>query len=172
MAKIYGTPIMAGGAGGANKDLPPLLDNFKAKSMGVVPLPLDAEGTVEFSTLPSGTKIRMTPNNPYYAVVTHSRTDNDDVAIVYDTKEMGLPKMRNEDEEFVAASQSDIFQWMNATSDSDWWSEVGDNQKEPSFSNEPGFLNVIGLSLDSVVKKNFELQRIPPQHDTYDFFTS
>ena len=30
MAKIYGTPIMAGGAGGANKDLPPLLDNFKA----------------------------------------------------------------------------------------------------------------------------------------------
>ena len=30
MAKIYGTPVMAGGAGGANKDLPPLLDNFKA----------------------------------------------------------------------------------------------------------------------------------------------
>lgn len=30
MAKIYGTPIMAGGAGGANKDLPPPLDNFKA----------------------------------------------------------------------------------------------------------------------------------------------
>lgn len=30
MAKIYGTPLMAGGAGGANKDLPPLLDNFKA----------------------------------------------------------------------------------------------------------------------------------------------
>lgn len=30
MAKIYGTPIMAGGAGGSNKDLPPLLDNFKA----------------------------------------------------------------------------------------------------------------------------------------------
>ena len=30
MAKIYGTPIMAGGAGGANKYLPPLLDNFKA----------------------------------------------------------------------------------------------------------------------------------------------
>lgn len=30
MSKIYGTPIMAGGAGGANKDLPPLLDNFKA----------------------------------------------------------------------------------------------------------------------------------------------
>lgn len=30
MAKIYGTPIMAGGSGGANKDLPPLLDNFKA----------------------------------------------------------------------------------------------------------------------------------------------
>ena len=30
MAKIYGTPVMAGGAGGMNKDLPPLLDNFKA----------------------------------------------------------------------------------------------------------------------------------------------
>lgn len=30
MAKIYGTPIMAGGSGGMNKDLPPLLDNFKA----------------------------------------------------------------------------------------------------------------------------------------------
>lgn len=30
MAKIYGTPIMAGGGGGMNKDLPPLLDNFKA----------------------------------------------------------------------------------------------------------------------------------------------
>ena len=172
MAKIYGTPIMAGGAGGANKDLPPLLDNFKAKSTGTVPLPLDDEGTVEFSTLPSGTKVRMTPNNPYYAVVTHSRTDNDDVAIVYDTKEMGLPKMRNEDEEFVGASGSDIFQWMNATSDSDWWSEVGVNRTEPSYSNEPGFLNVIGLSLDSVVKKNFELQRIPPQYDTYDVFAS
>lgn len=36
MAKIYGTPIMAGGAGGANKDLPPLLDNFKAFAGGVV----------------------------------------------------------------------------------------------------------------------------------------
>lgn len=33
MAKIYGTPIMAGGAGGANKDLPPLLDNFKARAV-------------------------------------------------------------------------------------------------------------------------------------------
>lgn len=31
MAKIYGTPIMAGGSGGMNKDLPPLLDNFKAR---------------------------------------------------------------------------------------------------------------------------------------------
>lgn len=30
MAKIYGTPIMAGGSGGMSKDLPPLLDNFKA----------------------------------------------------------------------------------------------------------------------------------------------
>lgn len=36
MAKIYGTPIMAGGAGGANKDLPPLLDNFKAFKGGAV----------------------------------------------------------------------------------------------------------------------------------------
>ena len=36
MAKIYGTPIMAGGAGGANKDLPPLLDNFKAFDGGFV----------------------------------------------------------------------------------------------------------------------------------------
>ena len=31
MAKIYGTPLMMGGGGGANKDLPPLLDNFKAR---------------------------------------------------------------------------------------------------------------------------------------------
>lgn len=30
MAKIYGTPLMMGGSGGTNKDLPPLLDNFKA----------------------------------------------------------------------------------------------------------------------------------------------
>ena len=36
MAKIYGTPIMAGGTGGANKDLPPLLDNFKAFDGGFV----------------------------------------------------------------------------------------------------------------------------------------
>ena len=34
MAKIYGTPIMAGGSGGMNKDLPPLLDNFRAKAKG------------------------------------------------------------------------------------------------------------------------------------------
>ena len=34
MAKIYGTPIMAGGSGGMNKDLPPLLDNFKAFKSG------------------------------------------------------------------------------------------------------------------------------------------
>lgn len=34
MAKIYGTPIMAGGSGGANKDLPPLSDNFKAFKSG------------------------------------------------------------------------------------------------------------------------------------------
>ena len=36
MSKIYGTPIMAGGSGGANKDLPPLLDNFKAFDGGFV----------------------------------------------------------------------------------------------------------------------------------------
>ena len=34
MAKIYGTPIMAGGAGGTNTTLPPLLDNFRAKAKG------------------------------------------------------------------------------------------------------------------------------------------
>ena len=33
MAKIYGTPIMAGGAG-TNTTLPPLLDNFRAKAKG------------------------------------------------------------------------------------------------------------------------------------------
>ena len=36
MSKVYGTPIRAGGAGGANKDLPPLLDNFKAFDGGFV----------------------------------------------------------------------------------------------------------------------------------------
>lgn len=30
MSKIYGSPLFLSGAGGANKDLPPLLDNFKA----------------------------------------------------------------------------------------------------------------------------------------------
>ena len=49
MAKIYGMPIMAGGAGGANKDLPPLLDNFKAKRQSSS-FATDAEDTVEFST--------------------------------------------------------------------------------------------------------------------------
>ena|SRR5699024_9414213 len=49
MAKIYGTPIMAGGAGGANKDLPPLLDNFKAFKGG---------GT-RLKDLPNGTKVKF-----------------------------------------------------------------------------------------------------------------
>ena len=30
MSKIYGSPLFLSGSGGANKDLPPLLDNFKA----------------------------------------------------------------------------------------------------------------------------------------------
>ena len=31
MSKIYGSPLFLSGSGGANKDLPPLLDNFKAR---------------------------------------------------------------------------------------------------------------------------------------------
>lgn len=47
MAKIYGTPIMAGGAGGANKDLPPLLDNFKAFEGGIVDDGLNINVTIQ-----------------------------------------------------------------------------------------------------------------------------
>lgn len=56
MAKIYGTPIMAGGSGGMNKDLPPLLDNFKAS----VPL----EG-IPVKDMPVGTKIKVPVNADY-----------------------------------------------------------------------------------------------------------
>mgnify|MGYP002802739643 CR=1 FL=1 len=160
MAKIYGTPIMAGGAGGANKDLPPLLDNFKAKSMGVVPLPLDAEGTVEFSTLPSGTKVRMTPNNPYYAVVTHSRTDNNDVAIVYDATSVDLsdvpdsPKMEN-DSAVAGFDGSDFQQWLSGTSITEWFTATAQNSTAPDFANMPGFLYRIGLSSDALLNTNF-----------------
>lgn len=36
MSKIYGSPLFLSGSGGANKDLPPLLDNFKAFDGGFV----------------------------------------------------------------------------------------------------------------------------------------
>ena len=41
MSKIYGSPLFLSGSGGANKDLPPLLDNFKAK---------EADGTEDTQT--------------------------------------------------------------------------------------------------------------------------
>lgn len=74
MAKIYGTPIMAGGAGGANKDLPPLLDNFKAS----VPV----EG-IPVKNMPVGTKIKVPVNtdcqsflgkNITWMVIDHAHT--------------------------------------------------------------------------------------------------
>lgn len=160
MAKIYGTPIMAGGGGGMNKDLPPLLDNFKAKSIGSVPISLGNEGVVEFSTLPSGTKVRMTPNNPYYAVVTHSRTDNNDMAIVYDATTVDLSdvpdssKMEN-DSDVEGFDGSDFQKWLSGTTSETWFSETAQNVTAPSYSNIPGFLYRVGLSRESVLTENF-----------------
>lgn len=47
MSKIYGSPLFLSGAGGANKDLPPLLDNFKAFEGGIVDDGLNINVTIQ-----------------------------------------------------------------------------------------------------------------------------
>ena len=165
---IYGNTISFGG-GGQNDTLPPLLDNFKARKNTGNLIPVSND-TVLFSTLPSGTKVRMTSNNLYYATVTHSRTNNNDVALVYDTKEMGLAKKRNENDDNTSSMTADIFQWLNSAEKGNWWKSETTNPTPPQYSTDRGFLNLIGVNNKTIIEENFEEQQLTPPMESWKLF--
>lgn len=148
MAKIYGTPIMAGGAGGANKDLPPLLDNFKA---------FEGDGT-KLKDLPSGSKVKLGKWNAQdlqWILARDSVTqelrlvlDAESMSaighIVYDAKEPN-----NINDSFAAEyghapySVSNIHQWLNADGAAgSWFTSAHQYDAAPDYATtKAGFLN-------------------------------
>lgn len=148
MAKIYGTPIMAGGAGGANKDLPPLLDNFKA---------FEGDGT-KLKDLPSGSKVKLGKWNAQDlqwilardSVTQELRLVLDDESmsaighIAYDAKEPN-----NINDSFAADyghapySVSNIHQWLNSDGAAgSWYTPAHQYDAAPDYATtKAGFLN-------------------------------
>lgn len=138
MAKIYGTPLMMGGSGGANKDLPPLLDNFKAVKGG---------GT-KLRDLPNGTKVKFGTYNSQTLVWRIAQDEGVTKAVLdlnYDTGKTVIGDM-------VPSSGSiagnwAITGWLNATEvGGSWWAnrvKYSDNppETEPDYSSQDGFLH-------------------------------
>lgn len=138
MAKIYGTPLMMGGSGGANKDLPPLLDNFKAVKGG---------GT-KLRDLPNGTKVKFGTYNSQTLVWRIAQDEGVTKAVLdlnYDTGKTVIGDM-------VPSSGSiagnwAITGWLNATEvGGSWWAnrvKYSDDppETEPDYSSQDGFLH-------------------------------
>ena len=145
MAKIYGTPIMAGGAGGANKDLPPLLDNFKAsKAEGATtPIKETASGTkVYFGTL-NGQRLiwrvsRYSKDNKIYFI-------SDDILpedMEYDAIEPSNPNGTTATYGNSNLLLSNIYQWLNSDKGAnEWYTATHEYDAPPNYQNKAGFLN-------------------------------
>lgn len=151
MAKIYGTPIMAGGAGGANKDLPPLLDNFKAKTTKLY----IGEGNT-ISKLPSGSKVKLGSYNGQslrWIVARDSVTqdlrlvlDKDSVTVIgtmqYDAPEPSNPDSGRKSSGNNKYSVSNIHQWLNSDgAANEWYTAQHEYDAPPDYQNKTGFLN-------------------------------
>lgn len=153
MAKIYGTPIMAGGAGGANKDLPPLLDNFRAKSGSKVYI---GEGNT-ISKLSSGSKIKLGVYNEQplkWIVARDSVTqelrlvlDNDSVTAIgkmqFDAPEPSNPDGNRRSRGNNKYSVSNIHQWLNSDGEvGSWYTSAHQYDAAPDYATtKAGFLN-------------------------------
>lgn len=141
MAKIYGTPIMAGG--GMNKDLPPLLDNFKAFEGGGID-----DGLTRLKDLPNGTKVKFGTYNNQTLVWRIAQDEDVTKAVLdlnYDTGKTVIGDM-------VPSSGSiagnwGIVGWLNATeAGGSWWAnrvKYSDDppETEPDYSSQDGFLH-------------------------------
>ena len=151
MAKIYGTPIMAGGAGGANKALPPLLDNFKAKTTKLY----IGEGNT-ISKLPSGSKVKLGSYNGQSLrwivardSVTHELRlvlDKDSVATIgtmqFDAPEPSNPDSARQSSGNNRYSVSNIHQWLNSDgAANEWYTAQHEYDAPPDYQNKTGFLN-------------------------------
>lgn len=151
MAKIYGTPIMAGGAGGANKDLPPLLDNFKAKTTKLY----IGEGNT-ISKLPSDSKVKLGSYNGQSLrwivardSVTHELRlvlDKDSVATIgtmqFDAPEPSNPDSARQSSGNNRYSVSNIHQWLNSDgAANEWYTAQHEYDAPPDYQNKTGFLN-------------------------------
>ena len=140
MAKIYGTPIMAGGSGGMNKDLPPLLDNFKAFKGG---------GT-RLKDLPNGTKVKFGTYNSQTLVWRIAQNEGVTKAVLdldYDTGKTVIGDMVISPANSICGNWA-ITGWLNATeAGGSWWanrvhyedSEYAET--EPTYSSQDGFLH-------------------------------
>ena len=152
MAKIYGTPIMAGGSGGANKDLPPLLDNFKAFEGGVVD-----DGLTRLKDLPSGSKVKLGKwNGTALQWKLARRAGDNQLRFLLEPDSMNaIGKMtynvnQNDTDGYPDPgyypnnmAKSDIQQWLNATGEAGTWyvQPEGTSLKPEYADNKVGFLN-------------------------------
>lgn len=151
MAKIYGTPLMMGGGGGANKDLPPLLDNFKAFKGG---------GT-KLKDLPDGTKVKFGTYNGQplvWKIIHDGETTKAIMSVDTSTHTTAIGSKAISPSGLTAAENWAITGWLNATEPANlWetsWATGGVNEDSPSesapipYASEAGFLN--GWSADDL----------------------
>lgn len=140
MAKIYGTPLMMGGSGGANKNLPPLLDNFKAVKGG---------GT-KLKDLPNGTKVKFGTYNSQTLVWRIAQDEGVTKAVLdldYDTGKTVIGDMVVSPNKSICGNWA-ITGWLNATEEGgSWWANrvhYEDSkypETEPTYSSQNGFLH-------------------------------
>lgn len=151
MSKIYGSPLFLSGSGGMNKDLPPLLDNFKAKTTKLY----IGEGNT-ISKLPSGSKVKLGSYNGQslrWIVARDSVTqdlrlvlDKDSVTVIgtmqYDAPEPSNPDSGRKSSGNNKYSVSNIHQWLNSDgAANEWYTAQHEYDAPPDYQNKTGFLN-------------------------------
>lgn len=171
MAKIYGTPVMAGGAGGANKDLPPLLDNFKAFEGGVVD-----DGLTRLKDLPNGTKVKFGNYNDQTLVWRIAQDEGVTKAVLdldYNTGKTVIGDMVISPANSICGNWA-ITGWLNATeAGGSWWANrvhYEDSEypeTEPTYSSQDGFLHGWSES-DRGILQNIEWNLNDLKREGYD----
>lgn len=195
MAKIYGTPIMAGGGGGMNKDLPPLLDNFKAS--------VQVEG-IPVKDMPVGTKIKVPVNTDYQSFLGENI-----VWLVADQNHAGYPANSSTllTERIIALLCADakestnsiqsrktsgnnrhiysnVLQWLNSdVSDGNWYSAKHAQDAPPTsenvwdnynaYNNRPGFIAMLNhLFVENFIDTTLTVAKSSIDGGGYETFTS
>ena len=151
MSKIYGSPLFLSGSGGANKDLPPLLDNFKAFEGGEFD-----DGLTRLKDLPSGSKVKLGKwNGTALQWKLARRAGDDQLIFLLEPDSMNvIGKMTynvNQDDvgypdpEYYPnnMAKSDIQQWLNATGEAGtWYVQPEETTLKPEYADsKAGFLN-------------------------------